>query len=80
MAMNHEYMERVKIANAYKAQAVGYIWEAMSLYLEWKQETELTGKSKATSKPQPKSRFWEAFEFKAHRMQWQRRMEPQSMR
>jgi hypothetical protein len=43
MALNHEYTQRVKIANEYKTSASAYIWEALSLYLESKQEVELKG-------------------------------------
>jgi hypothetical protein len=43
MALNREYIQRVKMANEYKASASAYIWEALSLYLESKQEAELEG-------------------------------------
>ncbi len=45
MFLNHEYSQRVSVASHYKAAAFSYIREALFLYLEWKQETELSSSS-----------------------------------
>ena len=45
MSLNHEYSQRVSVASQYKAAAFSYIREALFLYLEWKQETELSSSS-----------------------------------
>jgi hypothetical protein len=45
MSLNHEYSQRVFVASQYKAAAFSYIREALFLYLEWKQETELSSSS-----------------------------------
>lgn len=51
MSLNHEYIQRVFIASQYKAAAFSYIREALFLYLEWKQETELSSNSKSSQIP-----------------------------
>jgi hypothetical protein len=43
MAQNYEHATRVTVAEAYKRAAWDYIWEAISIYLEWKQTEQLRG-------------------------------------
>jgi hypothetical protein len=48
---NQEYVMRVEMAEIYKRSAIDYMFEAISLYLEQRQERELEGETPVCSFP-----------------------------
>ena len=46
LATNYDNVQRVEVAQRYKDFAWKYNWEAMLLYLEWKQEKHIKGACK----------------------------------
>jgi len=52
MARNHELIRRVAVAESYKKIARDYVWEALSLYLKWRQTEELRDMSFCVNFPE----------------------------
>jgi hypothetical protein len=45
MADNHDRFQRFEMADQYKGRAIEFICEALSVYLEWKQENSAKGRA-----------------------------------
>jgi hypothetical protein len=44
MADNHDRVRRFEVAEDYKGRAMEFICEALSVYLEWKQDNPANGR------------------------------------
>jgi hypothetical protein len=43
LSLNRQFVKVAEMSQVYKKYALVYLWEALSLYLEYKQEKEIEG-------------------------------------